>query len=124
MRSIAYSPHRPQNAYFSALAGRSTRFKHYKAMSRRVTLLIALIALALVGAAAAPWTLRENGLSAALSDHMKKRYGLDLTVNGRSTFAVLPIPRVKFEDVTLHFPDQALKAEGGTLRGEIRILPL
>ncbi|WP_414471531.1 AsmA-like C-terminal region-containing protein [Microvirga sp. M2] len=93
-------------------------------MSRRVTLLIALFALALVGAAAAPWTLRENGLSSALSEHMRERYGLDLTANGRSTFAILPIPRVKFEDVTLRFPDQALKAEGGTLRGEIRILPL
>jgi AsmA protein len=93
-------------------------------MSRRVAFLIALFALALVAAAAAPWTLRENGLSSALSDHMKERYGLDLTVNGRSTFAVLPIPRVKFEDVTIRFPDQALKAEGGILRGEIRILPL
>lgn len=93
-------------------------------MSRRVIAVIALIALALVGAAAAPWTFRENGLSSALSDHMKERYGLDLTVQGRSTFAVLPIPRVKFEDVTLRFPGQALTAEGGTLRGEIRVLPL
>jgi len=93
-------------------------------MSRRVAFLTALFALALVAAAAAPWTFRENGLSSALSDHMKERYGLDLTVNGRSTFAVLPIPRVKFEGVTIRFPDEALKAEGGTLRGEIRILPL
>ncbi|MCG7394463.1 hypothetical protein MHY87_16280 [Microvirga sp. ACRRW] len=93
-------------------------------MSRRVAFFIALIALAVLGAAAAPWTLRENGLSSALSDHMKERYGLDLTVEGRSTFAVLPIPRVKFENVSLRFPEQALKAEGGTLRGEIRVLPL
>lgn len=74
--------------------------------------------------AAAPWTLRENGLSSALSEHMKTRYGLDLTVAGRSTFSVLPIPRVKFEDVTLRFPDKALTAEGGTLRGELRLFPL
>lgn len=93
-------------------------------MSRRVILFIALIAFALLGAAVAPWTLRENGLSSALSDHMKARYGLDLTVEGRSVFAMLPIPRVKFEDVTIRFPDQALTAEGGTLRGEIRVLPL
>ncbi len=93
-------------------------------MSRRVAFLTALIALALIGAAAAPWTFRENGLSSALADHMKERYGLDLTVKGRSTFAVLPIPRVKFEDVTVRFPDQTLQAEGGILRGEIRIMPL
>lgn len=93
-------------------------------MSRRVVLLIALISLAVLGTAASPWTLPGGGLSAELTRHVKDKYGLDLTVRGRSTFAVLPIPRVKFENVTLQFPDQALKAEGGTLRGELRLLPL
>lgn len=93
-------------------------------MSRRVVLLIALIALAVLGTAASPWTLPGGGLAAELTRHVKDKYGLDLTVKGRSTFAVLPIPRVKFENVTLQFPDQALKAEGGTLRGELRLLPL
>ncbi|HEV2566982.1 MAG TPA: AsmA-like C-terminal region-containing protein [Microvirga sp.] len=93
-------------------------------MSRRVVLLIALISLAVLGTAASPWTLPGGGLSAELTRHVKDKYGLDLTVRGRSTFAVLPIPRVKFENVTLQFPDEALKAEGGTLRGELRLLPL
>src|SRR5690349_4753494 len=93
-------------------------------MSRRVVLIIALLSLAVLGTAASPWTLRSGGMSAELTRHVKDKYGLDLTVRGRSTFAVLPIPRVKFEDVTLLFPDQALKAEGGTLRGELRLLPL
>jgi AsmA protein len=93
-------------------------------MSRRVVFLIALISLAVLGTAASPWTLPGGGLSAELQEHVKGRYGLDLTVRGRSTFAVLPIPRVKFEDVALAFPDKALQAEGGTLRGELRILPL
>ncbi|WP_262270744.1 MULTISPECIES: AsmA family protein [Microvirga] len=93
-------------------------------MSRRVVLLIALISLAVLGTAASPWTLPGGGLSAELTQHVKDRYGLDLTVKGRSTFAVLPIPRVKFENVTLEFPNQALRADGGTLRGELRLLPL
>jgi AsmA protein len=93
-------------------------------MSRRVVFLIALISLAVLGTAASPWTLPGGGLSAELKEHVRSRYGLDLTVRGRSTFAVLPIPRVKFEDVALAFPDGALNAEGGTLRGELRILPL
>jgi AsmA protein len=93
-------------------------------MSRRVVFLIALISLAVLGTAASPWTLPGGGLSAELKEHVRSRYGLDMTVRGRSTFAVLPIPRVKFEDVVLEFPDGALKAEGGTLRGELRILPL
>lgn len=93
-------------------------------MSRRVVFLIALISLAVLGTAASPWTLPGGGLSAELTEHVKSRYGLDLTVRGRSTFAVLPVPRVKFENVTLEFPDGGLKAEGGTLRGKLRILPL
>ncbi|MBL0402705.1 AsmA family protein [Microvirga aerilata] len=93
-------------------------------MSRRIVLLIALISLAVLGTAASPWTLPGGGLSAELTKHVKDRYGLDLTVRGRSTFAILPIPRVKFENVALRFPDQALTAEGGTLRGELRLLPL
>jgi AsmA protein len=93
-------------------------------MSRRIVLLIALISLAVLGTAASPWTLPGGGLSSELTQHAKDRYGVDLTVKGRSTFAVLPIPRVKFENVTLRFPDQALTAEGGTLRGELRLLPL
>lgn len=93
-------------------------------MSRRIVFFIALIALAVLGTAASPWTLPGSGLSAELRTHVKERYGLDLTVRGRSTFAVLPIPRVKFENVTLAFPDEALKAEGGILRGELRLLPL
>ena len=93
-------------------------------MSRRFVFLIALIALAVLGTAASPWTLPGGGLSAELTQHVKDRYGLDLTVRGRSTFAVLPIPRVKFENVTLRFPNEALRAEGGTLRGELRVLPL
>ncbi|MBJ6125339.1 AsmA family protein [Microvirga splendida] len=93
-------------------------------MSRRVVLLIALISLAVLGTAASPWTLPGGGLSAELREHVRSRYGLDMTVRGRSTFAVLPIPRVKLENVALEFPDGALRAEGGTLRGELRLLPL
>ncbi|AWM87478.1 AsmA-like C-terminal region-containing protein [Microvirga sp. 17 mud 1-3] len=93
-------------------------------MSRRVVLLIALVTLALLGAASAPWTLNPGGLAAAVTEHLEGRYGLAVTVSGRSTFALLPTPRVKFEEVSLSYPKQSLKAEGATLRGELRILPL
>lgn len=93
-------------------------------MSRRVVLLIALISLAVLGAAAAPWPLTDSGLALAVSDHVKKRYGVTLKVEGDSTFAVLPIPRVKFENVAFALPNDALKAEKATLRGELRLLPL
>ncbi|MCB8819811.1 AsmA family protein [Microvirga rosea] len=93
-------------------------------MSRRVVFLIALAVLVLLGAASAPWTLTPGGLSAAVTEHLRDRYGLELAVGGRSTFALLPTPRVKFEGVTLSVPTQSLKADKATLRGELRILPL
>lgn len=93
-------------------------------MSRRVVSFIALATLALLGAASAPWTLNPGGLAAAVTEHLQGRYGLTMKVAGRSTFALLPTPRVKFEDVALSYPKQALRADGATLRGELRILPL
>ncbi|QFU16221.1 AsmA family protein [Microvirga thermotolerans] len=93
-------------------------------MSRRLVLFIALATLALLGAASAPWTLSPGGLAAAVTEHLQGRYGLSVAVSGRSTFALLPTPRVKFEEVTLSYPKHSLKAEGATLRGELRILPL
>jgi AsmA protein len=93
-------------------------------MSRRVVFLIALISLAILGAAAAPWTLTGSGLSRNVAAHLKDNYGLDLEVSGRSTFAILPTPRVKFEDVTLAFPHRTANAKGGILRGELHLLPL
>lgn len=93
-------------------------------MSRRVVFFIALISLAVLGAAAVPWTLTGSRLSSAVTRHLRASYGLDFAVEGRSTFALLPTPRVKFEGMKLAFPDQAVKADGGTLRGELRLLPL
>jgi AsmA protein len=93
-------------------------------MSRRVVLLIALLSLAVLGAAAAPWPLTDGELAKAVSAHVKDRYGIDLEVEGDSTFAILPIPRVKFENVTLALPQDTLRAEKATLRGELRLLPL
>ena len=93
-------------------------------MSRRAVLLIALISLAVLGAAAAPWTLSGEGLSTSVAEHVRAKYGLVFKAHGRSTFAALPIPRVKFENVELASPDRSVVAEGGTLRGELRLLPL
>src|SRR5919107_752735 len=120
-------PHRacsPPASRPPAVSWLRTKGQKRNLMSRRVVFLIALIALVVFGAATAPWTLTGSGLSTAVADHMKSRYGLDFKAKGRSTFAVLPIPRVKLEEITLRTPDGALEADGGTLRGELRLLPL
>jgi AsmA protein len=93
-------------------------------MPRRIVLLIAVLTLALLATAVAPWTLSGGGVRATIAKHLRDGYGVDLEVRGRSTLALLPVPRVKFEDVTLSSVDKTLVAEGGTVRGELRLLPL
>ena len=106
------------------LLKRNPKVKSSQSMSRRVVFLIALTSLAILGAAAVPWTLTGSRLAAAVTKHLRSSYGIDFKVEGRSTFALLPTPRVKFEGMTLTFPGQGVKADGGTLRGELRLLPL
>jgi AsmA protein len=93
-------------------------------MSRRVSLAFALLCFALLVAAIAPWTLSPGGFAAAVAQHLKEDYGLAFQVHGRSTIALLPMPRVKFHDVTIRSPDGAAVAEGGILRGQLELLPL
>jgi AsmA protein len=92
-------------------------------MPRRVVLLLSLLALALVGTAVAPWTLPSGGLAASVGRQFRDNYGLELRVAGRSTFALLPVPRIKFEGISLA-SDDGLAVEQGVLRGELRLLPL
>jgi AsmA protein len=93
-------------------------------MSRRIILILTLVALAVLATTAAPWTLSEGGFARSVAEQLGKGYGIDLEVRGRSTFALLPVPRMKFEDVTLKARDGSLQAKGGTLRGELRVLSL
>jgi len=93
-------------------------------MRRRTVLFVAVLALAVLAAAAVPWTLSTGGVAASIAKSLRDGYGIDLEVRGRSTLAFLPIPRVKFEDVRLASTNGALAVEGGTLRGELRLVPL
>jgi AsmA protein len=92
-------------------------------MPRRVIFLLSILALALLGTAVAPWTLSSGGLAASVGRQFRDSYGLDLSVAGRSTFALLPVPRVKFEGISLA-SDDGVAVERGVLRGELRLLPL
>jgi AsmA protein len=93
-------------------------------MPRRVIFSIALLSLVLLGFAVAPWPLSTGGFAAAVDEHLKAEYGLGLEVRGRSTIAFLPAPRVKFEDVRMVSADGTFAAQGGTLRGRIKVTPL
>jgi AsmA protein len=91
---------------------------------RRAVVAAALAGFAALAAAVAPWSLTSDALRSAISAQLKELYGLELSVAGRSTVAFLPVPRLKFEDITLTAADGTHVVRGGWLRGEFRILPI
>src|SRR4051794_28161173 len=93
-------------------------------MPRRRVLVIALAVVAAVALAVAPWTVTSGALAGAVGRQIRAVYGLDFAVKGRTTIAVLPVPRLKFENVTLSGAGGAPIVEGGQLRGELRLLPM
>ncbi|HEV2602688.1 MAG TPA: AsmA-like C-terminal region-containing protein [Microvirga sp.] len=93
-------------------------------MPRRVLFLIALLSLALLGTGVAPWPLSSSGFATAVGQHLDAEYGLSLDVRGRSTIALLPEPRVKFENIRMASGDRSVVVDGGTLRGQLKVLPL
>jgi AsmA protein len=94
-------------------------------MIRRALIIIAALAgFAVLAMAVAPWTTSSGPLKAAIARQLRETYGLELTVAGRSTVALLPVPRLKFEDVALAAPEGPPLVRGGHLRGEFSILSL
>jgi AsmA protein len=92
-------------------------------MSRRVLLLAVLLCLALLATAVAPWTV-SGTIAGAVAQQLRDAYGLELKVAGRSTAALLPVPRLKFMDVTITAADGTRVAQAAQLTGELRIAPL
>ena len=93
-------------------------------MSRRRILAAALAGLALLALAVAPWTITASSLTAAMARQLRSMYGLDLNVGGRMTVALLPMPRLKFEAVSLGLPGRPALVEATHLRADLRVWPL
>jgi AsmA protein len=92
-------------------------------MSRRIVAAAVLAAFLVLGIAAAPWTISSARLQQTVARQLRATYGLDLEVEGRGTIALLPAPRVKFNDISLSAGGTQI-ASGGQLRGELRLWPL
>lgn len=92
-------------------------------MSRRVLLLFTGLAV-LIALAVAPWTISSPGLKDQIRRQLRDGYGLELAASGQTTIALLPMPRLKFTNVSLTTADGQPVVEGSLLRGELRLLPL
>lgn len=81
------------------------------------------IAAALV-AAMVPWTLSSEALRRELAVQVRSATGFSTRAKGRATFALLPRPRIKLENVAFSAPDGAVALHAGIIKGDLRILPL
>ena len=93
-------------------------------MKSRLTWLALPLALAAFAAAAAPWTLSGEALRRELAEQVLNSTGLRATAEGRATFAVLPRPRIKLENVIISDDHGSLVIHSDILRGNLRLLPL
>ncbi len=93
-------------------------------MTSRLTWIAIPLALAALGAAAAPWTLSGEALRRELAEQVLQTTGLRASAEGKATFAILPRPRIKLENVIISDENGALVINSGVLKGDLRILPL
>lgn len=93
-------------------------------MKRFLKITGVFVALATLVMALAPWTVSSRALTGVVAQQLKSELDLDLEVAGRTVIAFLPMPRLKFEDVSITSADGASLTRGGELRGQIAVLPL
>lgn len=93
-------------------------------MTRSKLFLVTAAVLAVCAMAVMPWTLATKPLAESIGEEMRRTTGLGLATEGRATFALLPVPRVKLENVSLQTPQGEEVARARQLRGELRLLPL
>ncbi len=86
--------------------------------------LLAAVALFLIGAAIAPWTVSRDALREDVTAQLRSSTGLYVFTRGRTSVSVLPRPRVHFSDIAFVDPNGALIVESPSLSGDIRLLPL
>lgn len=80
---------------------------------------LAAIIAALIGFAAAPWTVSQDAQIAAIEAQIKAGSGLELVSHGRSVFAVLPRPHIRIYDAQLEKGGGALTLSTSSLRVDL-----
>lgn len=93
-------------------------------MNRKIKWILALGTAVVLVAAIVPWTLSSDALRRELAAQVDSATGFATHAEGRATFALLPRPRIKFENVTFTAPDAAVSLQASMIKGDLRILPL
>ena len=95
-------------------------------MTKKPTLVALACLLLILGgwAALGSWTVTGLSIREQVETQVRGLTGLDLGETSRTTFQLLPRPRVKLESVALRDPDEAVRIDAANVRGDLRILPL
>lgn len=91
-------------------------------MTRKLKWLAVAAGFLLLLIALAPWTVSGAALRAQLADQVFQQTGLVARLEGRTTLALLPRPRIKIEDVTIGDDGGKVIISSTTLRGDLRLL--
>lgn len=93
-------------------------------VKRLVVFLSVLLVIGGITLALAPWTVSSRALTADVAEQLRDEFGIELDVEGRTVIAFLPLPRLKFEEISLTARDGTPLARGGELRGQLAVQPL
>ena len=93
-------------------------------VKRLAALFAVLLFIGGVMLALAPWTVSSRALTADVAEQLRDEFGIELDVAGRTVIAFLPLPRLKFEEISLTARDGTPLARGGELRGQLAVRPL
>ena len=88
-------------------------------MKFNIKWVLAAVLLALVGLAAAPWTVSQSAQIDAIEKEIKSGSGVRLVSHGRSVFAVLPRPHIRIYDVNLDFDEGVAAVTASSLRVDL-----
>ena len=93
-------------------------------MTFRPKWLLLPLGLALAGMASAHWTVSGEALRQEVAEQIMQTAGLRTNAQGKASFAILPRPRIKIENVIISDDRGALVMRTDVLRGNLRLLPL
>jgi AsmA protein len=88
-------------------------------MKFNIKWVLAAVLVALIGLAAAPWTVSQNAQIEAIEKEIRSASHVRLISHGRSVFAVLPRPHIRIYDVNLDFEDGAATVAASSLRVDL-----
>lgn len=93
-------------------------------MTRRASLLIYCLAIAMLLLGLQSWGVAAGLVERYVISGIERRTGLEITGLGKAEIALLPLPRISLSDVSFTQGDGLLQGSAVRLRAQLRLFPL